>query len=288
MERLMRALQNRAQTLLIDLSALNFRLELVRVPAGEFLMGSNLNLFKFAEDNEKPQHRVYLNEYFIGRYPVTVAQFAVFVAETCYRTEAERDGYEVVWQHPHDKSSYVHSKQHPVVCVTWNDAIAFCEWLSRQTGHVVSLPTEAEWEKAARWDATKQKARIWPWGNTFDKSKTNTNESRVRDTTPVGVYSAKGGDSLYGCADMAGNIWEWCADWYDGNEYKKRANMVLRNPSGPAAGDYRVLRGGSYFYHGSVARCACRLVDRPNYGVGLIGLNGFRVVVRSHSLASGL
>jgi formylglycine-generating enzyme required for sulfatase activity len=256
-----------AEPLFIDLPALNFRLELVRVPAGEFLMGSNLKVDKAAQGNEKPQHRVHLDEYFIGRFPVTDAQYRAYAAAS-----------QTKFKMPQGK------EQHPVVNVSFEDAMKFCAWLRVASGCVVTLPTEAEWEKAARWDEPKQDARVWPWGNIFDTDRANTRESVFKGTSPVGTYSLVGGDSPYGCTDMAGNVWEWCADWYEGNEYNKRVNTLPRNPTGPASGKYRVLRGGSYFLDVKDARCAYRGYDLP------VNCNldyGFRVVVRSHSLASG-
>jgi formylglycine-generating enzyme required for sulfatase activity len=116
------------------------------------------------------------------------------------------------------------------------------------------LPTEAEWEKAASWEAgdkvtrwqgdkVKGRKRKYPWGDEFDKSRCNSEEAGIRTTTPVGRYSPRG-DSPYGRADMAGNVWEWCNDWYDANAYRERAGRVTRNPTGLGAGNYRVLRGG--------------------------------------------
>jgi len=106
------------------------------------------------------------------------------------------------------------------------------------------LPTEAEWEKAASWDETKKVKRVYPWGDQFDESKCNTNLSGIRGTTPVDKYSSRG-DSAYGIGDMVGNVWEWCADWYDGNYYKISPK---RNPKGPDSGSYRVLRGGAWHW----------------------------------------
>ncbi len=203
--------------LLIDLPALNFRMELVRVPAGEFLMGSDKAKDKDARDNELPQHRVYLDEYLIGKYPVTGMRR---VSQAIYATRATGDEWTFTLR---GKGSEYGQARHPVDNVSWNDAVAFCTWLSETSSRQVTLPTEAQWEKAARWDAEKREARIWPWGNTFDQNKVNTYESSVGDTTPVGLYSPKGGDSPYGCADMAGNVWNWCSDWYGADEYKRRA-----------------------------------------------------------------
>lgn len=260
-----------AQPLLIALPKLGFRLELVRVPAGEFLMGSDKAKDKVAYDEELPQHWVYLDEYLIGKYPVTVAQFAAFVKATGYKTTAEREGSASVymggiwdeveganWQRPHGPKSDVMQKQdHPVTCVSWDDAVAFCKWLSEASGRHVRLPTEAQWEKAARWDERRRHARIWPWGNDAPTARHCNFDMNVTDTTPVGRYSPLG-DSPYGCADMAGNVWEWCADWYDGEEYERRAGKEVRNPTGPSQGAARVLRGGAFLNSTDLVRCAYR------------------------------
>ena len=129
--------------------------------------------------------------------------------------------------------------EHPVVWVTWQDAQEFCAWVSQISGQAVRLPTEAEWEKAAR----GSDERLYPWGNQEPNPQLcnyNTNGS-----TPVGKYSPQG-DSPYGCVDMAGNVWEWVADWYDEHYY---AHSPSRNPSGPESGKYRVLRGGSWLVY---------------------------------------
>jgi len=156
---------------------------MVWVPPGPFLMGSDKGRDPQAYDDELPQHRVMLPGYWIGRYPVTVAQFRAFV---------EASGYQ-----PKDSDSLNGPDNHPVVYVTWHDALPFCRWLSERTGLPVTLPSEAEWEKAAR----GTDGRIYPWGNgPPDESRCNFAGGR---TTPVGRYSPKG-DSPYGCVDMAG------------------------------------------------------------------------------------
>jgi len=173
-----------------------------------------------ASSDEKPQHKVMLGEYLIGKYEVTNAQYAAF-AKATYRT----------WTMPSGKEN------HPVVNVSWDDAVVFCRWVSQVSGRQVRLPTEAEWEKAAR----GTDGRIYPWGNSApDSSKLNFNMN-VKDTTVVGKYSPAG-DNPYGVADMAGNVWEWTADWYDPNYY---ANSPASNPQGTSSGQYRVVRGGS-------------------------------------------
>ncbi|MDL1896262.1 TIR domain-containing protein [Anaerolineae bacterium CFX7] len=217
---------------------------MVLVPAGEFLMGST-DKDKDAQANEKPQHTVYLDEFYISRYPVTNAEYKKFKTD---------------WTIPNGKEN------HPVVNVNWNDAAAYCEWAGGR------LPTEVEWEKAASWDDAKKIKRVYPWGDTFDKNKCNSSESGIGDTTPVGKYSPHG-DSSCGAGDMAGNVWEWCADWFDENYYK---GSPRENPRGPASGTYRVLRGGAWFDVQDLARCAFRVRNDPGYRGGSVG---FRVAV---------
>lgn len=160
---------------------------MIWVPPGPFLMGSDRAIDSQASDNELPQHQVTLPGYWIGRYPVTVAQFKAFVEESGHR--------------PADRDSLRGPDDHPVVNVTWHDALAYCRWLGAKTGLLVTLPSEAEWEKAAR----GTDGGIYPWGNDPpDDSRCNFG-GRVGQTTPVGRYSPRGG-SPYGCADMAGNV----------------------------------------------------------------------------------
>ena len=222
-------------------------INLIRIPAGEFLMGSD------AYPDEKPQHKVTLDEYWLGKYPVTNTQYGVY---------AQASG--LAWSMPSGK------EQHPVVNVSWEDAAAFCAWATRSTGRQVKLPTEAQWEKAAR----GADGRKYPWGNEApDKTRCNFN-GEVGGTTPVGKYSPKG-DSPYGAADMAGNVWEWVADWYDRSYYAK---SPASNPQGPASGSGRVVRGGSWYFDHGYARAAYRNRNDAfprNFDFG------FRVVVAS-------
>jgi formylglycine-generating enzyme required for sulfatase activity len=232
--------------------------EMILIPAGEFIMGTSdeqikelLRQFSYWKReqfaNEQPQHRVYLDEFYIDKYPVTNAQFERFVKATGYKAGDD-------WRKYYTKGK----EKHPVVCVSWNDASAYCKWAGKR------LPTEAEWEKAAR----GTDGRIWPWGNAWDKSKCNLWEGGPATTTPVGSYPA--GASPYGVMDMVGNMWEWCADWYDENYYYYR-NSPKRNPRGPNTGQWRVLRGGSWM--GNITyylRCAAR----DHYGPTDTCLNG--------------
>ena len=215
---------------------------MVYIPEGEFIMGTSEKqiaalLKQFPSwkrewfDREKPQRTVYLDGYWIYKYEVTVAQYRKFCQDTGWQMpKAPRWG----WQ-----------DDHPIVKVTWNDAKAYCDWAG------VQLPTEAQWEKAAR----SIDGRIYPWGNEWDASKCNNYNAGQNQTTPVGSYPA--GVSPYGLMDMAGNVWEWCADWFDEKYY---ASAPDRNPTGPASGIYRVLRGGSWRGDGPVNfRAALRL-----------------------------
>lgn len=229
------------------------RLELVRVPAGEFLMGSDSAKDPNARDNEKPQHRMYLSEYYIGKTPVTNTQYAVFAKAT-----------NRIFDLPKGK------QQHPVVKVSWHDAVQFCEWLTAQTKQVFRLPTEAEWEKAAR----GTDGRVYPWVGGGDAEKCNTSEGGIGDTTPVGKYSPAG-DSPYDCVDMVGNVWEWCVDDWDDAAYAKRVNQEVIDPKIINDSSQKVVRGGSWDDNGTLVRAAFRSFNRLDYR---FNLNGFRLV----------
>ncbi len=218
-----------------------FEPEMVLVPAGEFLLGSDPKRDKFAENDEQPQQRLYLPDYAIARTPVTNAQYAAFVQATGHRAP----------RHWEKGSPPPQLADHPVVYVSWHDAVAYCRWLAEVTGRPYALPTEAQWEKAAR----GPDGRIYPWGDEFDKSKCNTSESGIGGTTPVGKYSPQG-DSPYGVADMAGNVWEWCSSLY--KPYPYRADDGREEA---AAGGLRVLRGGSWRVNREIGRSAYRSSD---------------------------
>jgi len=212
--------------------------DMVLIPAGEFTMGDNTRYnwsFMLAYNiYDGPEHIVYLDAYYIDKYEVTNAQYRKFIEETGYHQPR-------CWN-----DARLNRLDQPVVGVTWEDATAYARWVGKR------LPTEAEWEKAAR--GTDR--RLWPWGNKFDKTKCTVWESQeagARWTTPVGKYET--GKSPYGCHDMAGNAWEWCADYYDPNYYSV---SPIKNPPGPAGGLQRVIRGGSFLYFGHLARCAAR------------------------------
>jgi len=244
----------------------------VYVPAGEFLMGSS-GLDPDAEDDEKPQHTVYLNAFWIDRTEVTNTMFAQFVAETGYRTSAEKEGWGrpwtdngwqkvdgADWQHPHGPDTSIAGlDDHPVILVSWYDAKAYCEWAGRR------LPTEAQWEKAAR----GTDGRLFPWGNqaaTCDYAVMKGNSGRgcgEVETWPVGGRPK--GVSPYGALDMSGNVWEWVDEWY--TEYPGTthysSNYGMKN---------KVLRGGGWYDGRPNIRAANRDISyAPNSRYGDVG-----------------
>lgn len=244
----------------------DFEPELVFVPAGDFLMGTSdrdiamlRRQFEWAKDydfsREQPQHTVYLPDYYIGKYPVTNAQYRVFVQETGHPALRH-------WENDRMPSG---KDDHPVVYVFWNDAVAYCKWLAAETGKLYRLPTEAEWEKAAR----GTDGRLYPWGDESPTAQLCNFDNNVKSTTPVGQYSPQG-DSPYGCADMAGNVWEYVQDWYQKNYY---AHSPRNSPPGPDSGDWKVWRGGAYWRDTRDVRCACRdwywLIGYDYYDGGL-------------------
>ncbi len=257
------------QAVIVETSRQVFEPQVMRIPAGKFLMGSMpaqaaQAMKDGAKKNwvewEQPQQTVELSEYSIGKYPITNREYQAFVKETV-RTPPR--GWDAD-QYPSEKSD------HPVVNVSWDDATAYCRWLSEKTKKLYRLPTEAEWEKAAR----GEDGRMWSWGNEFGIKNANTAELKLNDTTPVGQFSPQG-DSPFGCSDMIGNVWEWCADWFDENEYKKRTGDV-KDPQGQEKGSTRVLRGGSFRSYHRYARCAYRFrYNQYNFDQD----GGFRVCV---------
>lgn len=235
---------------------------MVYIPEGEFTMGSEHGL-----PNEKPVHRVYLDGYWLGKYPVTVGQFRKFIEETGYVSDAEKgngswqfwEGRWVVrpdgsWKNPY----FEQGENHPVVSISWNDAVTYSQWLSIKTGIDFKLPTAAQWEKGAR--GTDE--RMYPWGNDIpDGTRANyadirfwnkyddsrqadkTEDDGFTETSPVGRFPA--GASPYGLMDMAGNVWEWCYDVYDDDYYSASPYKNPLGPPGTGTPDQdRVNRGG--------------------------------------------
>lgn len=250
------------------------------IPAGEFLMGNDRD-YGFPADGEGPVHRVGLDAFWLDPTTVTNEQFNEFVNATGYRTEAERFGWSFVffghldrkqrensvrlvvqgsewwcrvegatWRHPEGPGSNIKQRwRHPVVQVSWNDAQAFCAWAGKR------LPTEAEWEYAARgglgpgnrfpWGDELEpggRHRMNVWQGTFPTH--NTEADGHFGTAPAQTYPA----NRFGLYQMTGNVWEWCGDWFDPAYY---AASPAANPRGPESGVRRVMRGGSYLCHAS-------------------------------------
>jgi len=231
------------------------RVELVRVAAGDFLYGAR----RPAGEHEMAQKSIHLNEFWIGRGPVTNAQFARFVEATHHRTTAEEEGYSRVWsggrwldvegaywRRPEGPRSSVDNRlHHPVVCVSWFDAQAFCEWAG------LRLPAEKEWEKAAR----GPDGRLYPWGNEGPSPRRANYAMRHGTTTPAGQFSPTG-DSPYGAGDMAGNVWEWTASWLDARGGSSRT---------------RVTRGGGWPSEADMLRVTCRIDVEPSFRFNTLG-----------------
>ncbi len=225
--------------------------EMVLIPAGEFIMGSSEEdvkkyllqyIYRTPErfSDEQPQRIVYVDSYYIDKYEVTNEQYGKFLKATGRKPPP-------FW----DNKLYNQPKQ-AVMAVSWEDAKAYAEWVGKR------LPTEAEWEKAAR----GTDGRIWPWGNDWDPSKLNANDVGTIDgyvyTSPVGSFPR--GVSPYGVHDMAGNVWEWVSDFYDDDYYKYGTTI---NPKGPETGENHVARGGSWDMNNDFTRCASRFGLSP-------------------------
>jgi len=231
---------------------------LIYIPPGKFVMGSR-EADPHAFEVEKPAHRINLEEYWIGRYPVTREAYRMFLlANLQYSPPYGWDGLDF----PSG------TEKHPVTGVSWIYCIAYCRWLSQNTGHNYMLPSEAEWEKAARGEDEFR----YPWGNQWDPNRCNTVEQRINTTIPVGEYSPYG-DSPYGCGDMAGNVWEWTRsifiDYpYDTVDGREQLKLAVKSEI--------AVRGGAFNSKSRQVRSTCRDRAFPGYGNRAYG---FRIVV---------
>ena len=236
--------------------------DMVLIPAGEFQMGSNNG-----ERDEKPVHTVYLDAFYIDKYEVTVAEYKQFVKATGHRLL------------PESGARTSPTDQHPVVQVSWHDAMAYAKWAGKR------LPTEAEWEKAARGGLTAQN---YPWGDAIDTDRANYNKNTKSGThderaTPVGTYPANN----YGLHDMSGNVAEWCLDTYHRKFY---ADAPRNNPiagaeniqqaiaNADAGKAKRVVRGGSWSFNAKSVRVANRLAEKPSLLSSDVGFRCVKVV----------
>ncbi len=273
----------------------------IPIPAGRYRLGSNASDEaklkaagvdeNYIYDDEKTGQRdliVTLGEYALGQYPVTNAEYRAFVDSGGYgepggpqpdwwsadgwkwrtgkwdsgeawnkRTVEER-GQPYWWHDPKWNAANL-----PVVGVCWFEAEAYCCWLRQITGQPYRLPTEAEWECAAR----GPEARLWPWGDAFDPARCNTADPATQNalgrTSPIGIYPH--GNTTTGLSDMVGNVWEWCGDWFAEDQYARLLENPTANPTGPASGRARALRGGAWDLHRSYARCCYRSWNVPDF-----------------------
>jgi formylglycine-generating enzyme required for sulfatase activity len=279
---------------------------MVEVPGGAFLMGTD-GPWAYAGDGEGPVHEVAVDPFLIDVTAVTNEAFATFVDATGHVTDAERyewsfvfagllpDDFEATravaqtpwwrqvygatWRTPDGPQSSIDDRgDHPVVHVSWQDATAYASWAGKR------LPTEAEWEYAARGGLERM---LFPWGNDLEPDGvhrmnvwqgTFPTENSLADgffgTAPVTAYEPNG----FGLYNMTGNVWEWCSDWYDANYYRASPR---ENPKGPDAGENRVMRGGSYLCHASYCRryrVGARSGNGPDSSTGNLGFRCARDV----------
>ena len=244
----------------------------VEIPAGQFRMGSDPQQDSEAQEDEQPQHLLHLEDFYLARYPVTVAQFGLFV---------EKSGHK-----PANQDSMKGLANHPVRYVYWRDAITYCEWLTQvlrqwpQTpvallldkGWSVTLPSEAEWEKAAR----GIDARLYPWGNKWNTDKVN---HKLDNTSAVGCYPA--GASPFGLMDMSGNVWEWTRSLYQGYEYNPKDGREKLKVD--QINNQFVLRGGAFYLHREQSRMRCASRYAPDLHLASESY-GFRICVSPFSL----
>lgn len=255
---------------------------MVLIKGGTFMMGDAKG-----EDDEKPVHKVTVSDFYLSKYEVTVAEFKAFVDATGYKTVAEEAGMSFVWTgynweskddvdwrcdtkgRPLSSGDY----NHPVIHVAWKDAVAYCAWLSRQSGKTCRLPTEAEWEYAA---GNGAKHTRFSWGNKppGKKKVANVADQSARNAISDGQIFEKYNDGFdytspvgsflpnkLGLYDMTGNVWEWCSDWYSSEYY---AESPERNPKGPKTGDKRAWRGGSWVNVEFASRITFRSYGEPD------------------------
>jgi formylglycine-generating enzyme required for sulfatase activity len=283
-------------------------MKLVKIPAGEFVMGSGESLEslakafpayeprRFAVLDDDPPHRVRITKpFFMGVHEVTIGQFKRFLAETGYRTEPERDGTggwgynpetqeiegrnpKYSWRNP----GFPQADDHPVVNITWNDAVEFCRWLSKKEGKTYRLPTEAEWEYACRAGTTTRyncgddPESLTKSANTFDADSRPLYEAWSRFalkssdgfkyTAPVGSFRP----NAFGLYDMHGNVWEWCSDFYGDDYYRNKS--PLDDPKGPPSGRRHSRRGGCWHSFALYVRSNYRNYNTPQSRYANLGL----------------
>jgi formylglycine-generating enzyme len=228
---------------------------MVKIASGSFVMGSETG-----QENERPVHRVWLDEFALGECQVTREEYARFLAATCQAPPPN-------WMN----ADFSHPRQ-PVAAVSWFDATAYCEWLSSVTAIRFRLPTEAEWERAARGGIEQHE---YPWGNSSPESLPNYSTRWKKGPEPAGTAER----NAYGLCDIGANVHEWCADWFGADYY---AGSPERNPQGPPEGTRRASRGGSWRHYTKVSRCAARSSIPPEFQYADYG---FRLASESREIA---
>ncbi|HXY10648.1 MAG TPA: SUMF1/EgtB/PvdO family nonheme iron enzyme [Terriglobales bacterium] len=208
------------------------------IPSGWFAMGSDTG-----QDNERPRHQVWVNAFYLAARQVTNGEYAIFL-------DASGATPPPMWHDP----SFLGPSQ-PVVAVSWFDAVLYCEWLSRSTGRRCRLPTEAEWERAARGG---MEDKLFPWGDDPPQSRPGYGSRWQSGPEPVGQSPP----NAFGLYDICENVHEWCSDWYQADYYRISPE---RNPPGPESGSRRSSRGGSWRHHIKIARCAARSSIPPDF-----------------------
>jgi toxoflavin biosynthesis protein ToxD len=237
---------------------------LIEIPAGMSCLGSDIH-DPYASERERPLREVYISAFRISKYPTIRAQFAEYI-------HATNGGFSSDWG-PLDGRGWPQSLEVegdlPMVTISWDLALRYCSWLSAKTGKQVDLPTEAEWEKAARGGND----RLWPWGNEFDSSLCSSAENGLDSL--VTVYEYEKGGSPFGVMHMSGLVWEWCLDFYDPNSH---LNARFVNPVNLVPAAQRVVKGGSAYCTKEIVRPAGRdWTNSVNQGGGD---DGFRIIVR--------
>jgi len=227
--------------------------DMILIPAGEFIMGSDS---ADAKNDERPVHKVYIDAFYIDRYEVTNSQYQKFILETGYAPP--RVDQEWAAEYNWNGTSFPATKaDHPVVLVSWNDAQQYAVWCGKR------LPSEAEWEKAARGGLVGMQ---YPLGNsiTFDHASYDKGYFRDKKICRIGSFKPNSFDLF----DMSGNVWEWCQDWYAEDYYK---SAPYKNPAGPQEGIYHVFRGGSWVSQEAFLRCSQRGKNVPDYKSHTVG-----------------
>jgi len=229
--------------------------EMALIPAGSFEMGDAMNEPESYMERSRPVHTVTLDGFYMDTTEVTVGQFKAFLADSGYNWTGLWDGV----------STYSPTDDHPMIHVNWDDAVAYAEWAGKR------LPTEAEWEYAARGGLAGKR---YPWGDEITHNDANYSGTGGTDTWTYNAPVASFGANGYGLYDVAGNVWEWCQDWYGSDYY---SNTVEANPLGPGKGSGRVVRGGYWYSDTYYLRVALRYDYSPlyrSYGGGFRCVSG--------------